>query len=511
MKANELRRFGYAVLVMVVAIIGSVGLFSSMNQKGRYFEPYSSGGVTVYYKTNYGNGMEGFYGAGKVQQVLTEDAVSGKALKTTCKGRFSGPACKINVSGAKGLKLAFLAKGINYQAARLNVYDAKAGDNTTSYAYRLLPNETWVPVVYYLDRFRYNSASSGYVNQDTQYKEIRFFGPESVGSEAGILLDNLVVYRGTDTLPPEKIRDVRAEANDEAIVLTWEPAADNVAPMLYVIARARDSNKFGKVAETHQNFFIDRTAGKGHYRYRVLACDFENNLSVWSDSVEIRGRSATHTTVKTREEKDRLEYAKRIRHVHSKGLGKVRANHICMYGDSLTNARNYVLNTMASIGIYRVSGHGFNGTTTGWGRRNVVSKALEPENPEFLLVLFGTNDVRGLKRKREVYRKWVGNLEAIVKEAETRGTVVVLGTIPPRGFGDPLSEPEAEFNEAIIARAKALRIPVAYIFERVQEAGNRGNFIVNDGIHWTSQGMKVAAGAWTDTLKQVQFAVRMKN
>lgn len=77
--------------------------------------------------------------------------------------------------------------------------------------------------------------------------------------------------------------------------------------MLYVIARARDSNKFGKVAETHQNFFIDRTAGKGHYRYRVLACDFENNLFVWSDPVEIRGRSETYTPVQTREENDHLE------------------------------------------------------------------------------------------------------------------------------------------------------------------------------------------------------------
>lgn len=193
---------------MVIAIIGSIGLFSSMNQKGRYFEPYSSGGVTVYCKANYDNGMEGFYGAGKIQQVLTEDAISGKAHKTICKRRFSGPACKINVSGSKGMKLAFLAKGINYQAAMLNVYDAKAGDNTTPYAYRLLPNETWVPVVYYLDRFRYNSASSGYVNQDTQYEEIRFFGPESVGNAASIVIDNLVVYRGVDTIPPEKIRDV---------------------------------------------------------------------------------------------------------------------------------------------------------------------------------------------------------------------------------------------------------------------------------------------------------------
>lgn len=197
--------------------------------------------------------------------------------------------------------------------------------------------------------------------------------------------------------------------------------------------------------------------------------------------------------------------------MHSRGLGKVRANHICVYGDSLTNARNYVLNTMASLGTYRVAGHGFNWRTAGWGRRNVVSRALGPENPDFLLVLFGTNNVMGVKREPEIYKEWVKDLETIVDEAESRGTAGVLGTIPPRGFDDPHSEPEARFNDVLVARARALKIPVAYIFERVQQAGNRARFIVSDGIHWTSQGMEVAAGAWAETLRQFQFAVRMKD
>lgn len=37
------------------------------------------------------------------------------------------------------------------------MFDKKANDNTTPYGYRFLPDNRWVPVLYYVDLFRYNS------------------------------------------------------------------------------------------------------------------------------------------------------------------------------------------------------------------------------------------------------------------------------------------------------------------------------------------------------------------
>jgi len=157
-----------------------------------------------------------------------------------------------------------------------------------------------------------------------------------------------------------------------------------------------------------------------------------------------------------------------------------------------------------------VSAHGFAGKTTGWGARYLKEKALIPENPEFLFVMFGTNNVRGILRQTKVYEKWIDDLERIVKEVEAKGTIVVLGTIPPRGFKDPLSMPEAMFNKLLIKRARKLKVPVAYIFEEVQKSGDRREFIWKDGVHWTAKGMEVAAKAWAKTMRQIEFVLRDK-
>ena len=120
------------------------------------------GGVTIYHKIDFDKEMQGFYGSKKVEQMLVDDAVSGKALKTVCKEKWAGPALNFDIKGSKDLKMAFLAKGSNFQAASLNIYDKKARDNTTPYGYRFLPDNRWIPILYYVDRFRYNSKSSGY-------------------------------------------------------------------------------------------------------------------------------------------------------------------------------------------------------------------------------------------------------------------------------------------------------------------------------------------------------------
>ena len=83
-----------------------------------------------------------------------------------------------------------------------------------------------------------------------------------------------------------------------------------------------------------------------------------------------------------------------------------------------------------------------------------------------------------------------------------------MGTIPPRGFKDPESKPEAVFNKMLVEAARADKIPVAYVFEEIQKSGDRRKFIWRDGVHWTPKGMEVAARAWAKAMRQVEFVLR---
>jgi lysophospholipase L1-like esterase len=82
-----------------------------------------------------------------------------------------------------------------------------------------------------------------------------------------------------------------------------------------------------------------------------------------------------------------------------------------------------------------------------------------------------------------------------------------LGTIPPRGW-TPESAPEARYNQQLIALCRTLQVPVGYIFEDFQAAGDRRKYMGGDGVHWTGEGMEIAGRAWGKTLAQLRFVLR---
>jgi len=500
------RRF--ALLACTLGVFASAPACSS-DEGGAVRGPFEADGVTVYYyRADFKGGKGGFTGSKRVRQKLAQDGAAGNALRTECLAKWAGPRLKVDIEGSEGLKMAFLAKGEGFDRATLNVYDEAQDDNTTPYAYRWLPDGRWTPVLYRLDRFRYNSRRTGFVRPDARYSELRFYGPEPKGRPVALTLDNFVIYRGEDRSPPGVVSGLRAKATEQGVFLHWAPAPDNVAPMLYVVSRAGSDGTFRKIAETFETRFLDTSAPRGPVRYRVLACDFQNNLGPWSEPVAVVSVSEGRARSLTPVERDRLAYAEQVRAVHERGKGSVRRGHVCLYGDSLTGPTVYRQMVEGALGIYTVGAKGFAGMRTGWGRKNALKKALEPENPEFVLVMFGTNDVRGKRRAPETYRKWVDALVDIVRQAEARGTVAVLGTIPPRGFDDPASRPEAEFNRMLVARARELGVPVAYVFDEIQSSGDRRRFIYKDGVHWTVGGMEAAARAWARTMRQIEFALR---
>ena len=497
--------FAVSLLAGIVAII----LYSFSSPDGNAAnEPIQAAGVTIYAKSDFNEGKDAFSGSKQVQQTLVEDAISGQALKTVCLEKWAGPALGFSVQGSTDLKMAFMAKGEGYKRAALNVFDKKANDNTTPYGYRRLPDNKWRPIVYYLERFRYNSKRGGTVRKNTDYNGVRFFGPKPSGSEISLSLDNFVLYRGNDRQAPEKVTGLKAGLDKKGVNLRWAEAKDNTFPMVYAVARATKGGEYKKIAETYKTKYVDKYIEKGKFEYKVLACDFENNCGNWSEKVQIDSDKDFWQRDFSKEESDRLDYARHVREVHKQGNNSVNKGKVLLYGDSLTKASVYREKVAAELGIYEVDARGYPGKRTGWGRVNALEKALKPMNPEVIGILFGTNNVRGKMHSQSTLKTWIDDLEAIVKAAEKRGTVPILGTIPPRGFNDPKSEPEALYNELLIKRARELQVPVAYIFSEIQESGDRRKYIWKDGVHWTSKGMQAAAKAWGRSMREVGFALR---
>ena len=462
------------------------------------------GGVRVYHKMTFDEGPEGWTSANNADLRTTGDAVDGQALQATCTKNWSGAGLPIGIAGSRELKVAMLMKGQKLPSVGVNVYDLVSRDNTTSYGYRYLDAGQWTPALYYLDRFRYNSRTQGYVGARTIYNSITCYGPTNPPSGAQFSIDNFVVYRGADGQAPEKVAALRAEATRGGVRLSWRQAADNVAAQLYVIARAEGTGAFAKIAESRTTTYLDVTAGKAAYRYRVFAVDFEENFGPWSDPVDIRSTSEARRPKSPREVDDRLVYAAHVRKVHARGAGKVHKNHATLFGDSLTGATSYPQCAESAFGTLPVDAFGYPSMRTSFGR-NKVHEILQKQNPEFMFILYGTNN----NKSPQHIPAAMDDLAAIVLACQQRGTVALLGTIPPRGW-TPASAPEANFNRHVVELCRKLNIPCGYIFESFQAAGaeNRRTYLGGDGVHWRGEGMKLAAEAWDRALDQVRFVVR---
>jgi hypothetical protein len=462
-----------------------------------------AGGVIIYRKIDFDQGADAWELGEGAKGGPSGDAAHGRALRVDCEKGWAGCELPVSIAGSRGLKVACLMKGRNLESAGINVYDTVARDNTTAYGYRYLRSDRFTPILYFLDGFRYNSRTEGFVSPATHYSSVRFYGPSRIRPGTWFALDNFVIYRGDDHQPPGKVSGLAAKATGRGVELTWQPAEDNVAAAVYVISRSGDG-PFEKIAETCTTSYLDATAGRATYRYRVFAVDFEENYGPWSDAVSVRSTSTPREPALSREEEDRLVYAAHVRQVHGRGVGKVRKNHATLFGDSLTGATVYPQCARAAFGTLTVGAFGYPAMRTSFAR-NKVHEILRQDNPEFMFILYGTNN----NKAEEHIPAAMDDLASVVATCEANGTVAVLGTIPPRGWA-PESAPEASFNRHVIERCGKLKIPIGYVFEGFQEAGpqNRRTYMGGDGVHWTGEGMAIGARAWGRALEQIRFGLR---
>ena len=418
------------------------------------------------------------------------------------RGKGIAKAIDLKIRGSKGLKVAFLARATGgVKTVPFNMADRRSNDNTTSRSYRRVTDQ-WQPMLYFVGRFRYNSRLQGNVAAATDFTNIRFHSMPTADGKGSLYLRDLTIYRGEDTTPPPAPQGLTASAGDKGVALKWKRVKDNVGVALYVISRAGADGKFAKIAESALPEHLDRPAAGGSYRYRVLAADFQDNLSQWSQPASAKVAKAFEAPKPSDLESDRAGYAERVRKIAQAGAGKVVKGRVFCFGDSLTGATMYRVFAESAVGRYPTEAIGRAGWRTGQGR-GVIAGDIAKMNPQFCLILYGTNNSKSAKAIEAAME----DLLAIAKACETNGTIPIIGTIPPRGFSDPASKPEANYNAAVIKTCRANRIPIAYIFEDLQKQPDRRKLIAGDGVHFISGGWAVVGPAWNDVLRQVNFVL----
>ena len=418
------------------------------------------------------------------------------------RGKGIARSIDLNIRNSDALKVAFLARATGgVSQLPLNMSDKRSQDNTTSKAYRRI-GEGFRPLVYFCDRFRYNAVVESTVSRNTHYTNIRFHSMAAKDGQGALHLRDFAIYRGEDTDPPAAPTELKAAAGKEGVLLTWKPAADNVGIGLYTISRAGQDGKFVKVGQSHLPEYLDRALPNGTYSYRVLGVDFQDNIGRWSSiaSLTYKGGFPVAAREASPLEQDRLAYADHVRKVASAGAGKVNRGVAMCFGDSLTGATNYPLSAEAAMGRYRVVAFGRAGWRTDGGRR-VIEGDLEKTNPQFCLILYGTNNSKG----DQAITAAMDDMLFIAKACEKRGTIPVIGTIPPRGF-NKTSDGEASYNAALIAMCKENKIPISYQFRKLMKADRR-QVLAGDGVHFVTGGWDIVGPAWAETVDQINFVL----
>ena len=176
-----------------------------------------------------------------------------------------------------------------------------------------------------------------------------------------------------------------------------------------------------------------------------------------------------------------------------------------LFGDSLTAATVYPQCAEAAFGTLSVDAFGYPSMRTDFGRGK-VKEILDKENPEFMFILYGTNNSKAAEGPATGHGGPGGDRPA---RATTTAPWRCWARIPPRGWA-PDSQPEADYNAELVKLCQRLKIPAGYIFEGFQAAGpaDRRKYLGDDGVHWRGEGMEIAGRAWGKTLDQIRFVLR---
>ncbi|MHC4403150.1 MAG: SGNH/GDSL hydrolase family protein [Planctomycetota bacterium] len=480
--------------------------------QGRSFDPiFEGGGIRVYVKMDFDAGPNPFSVQGKGTVALVDhpgQTVSGRSLHVERAGPgpyFGARTEQIAVRGTRGLKIAFCVRARGMTHVALNFFDSLRQDNTTPISPARVYHDGWRTVVFAVENFRFNSDPPQIkVKAETEHTSLFFHGREEEGATGGWWIDKLVIYRGRDTQPPELPgRPGAAVENGGRIALAWEEPNDNAFAAVYGVYRRQSGGPWTKIGESIRPRFVDTVSAAGEYAYCVTASDYDNNTSKPSEEIAVRVASAGESAMPAAAPvRDRLDYADNVRKIHAAGHRKVRHDVFLFAGDSITAADVYThtLGRWLARGIPVRRGVGRMKTAYG---KEMIDRYLAEANPEFAVVMYGTNDSKSPQAVAEAME----NLTAVIDSCARHGTVPILATIPPRGFDKEKQDDQIRFNTALINLCRQERVPVSYCFEEMMARDLKK--MLRDGVHLTSGPGNDAAGeALQKTMEQIYFALR---
>jgi hypothetical protein len=475
------------LLTLVVVLLLRTGPWQTLVE---HFRPRADG-CTILLRCDFDQHRGSFTALGATQLDSSDDSCGGQALqlrRVHRAGEF-GVRGPLYAEGVEGLKIAYLCKAHGVPRAMLNIWNRATDDNITPRSYRCLSSTEWHPILYHVETFRPNAGDlQSPLPPRCLLQGLTLFGEQPGSADTWMRLDNFAVYRGSDRMPPERVANVRAEPTTVGICLTWDPAADNVGVMVYVVSRAEGAQGvFHKIAETAAPSWVDRIPASGVYHYRVLACDFEENLGDWSDAVRVRADGPLAVRAAAPEVEERAGYAENLRAIAHRGSGRLQPDTVLFLSDSAGAPERFPLEIEAAIGVKRVRMACYPGQAIS-SLPMQVSGALNDHQPALLLVRVGADSPRTAPDIAPA----MAALAEIAAAAAERGIVPVLSTLPPGDGGGVTSENTA-FNRALIELCQRLRLPCCDLAETP--------------LLWTDRAT-IEARAWKRVADQIYFVLR---
>ena len=203
------------------------------------------------------------------------------------------------------------------------------------------------------------------------------------------------------------------------------------------------------------------------------------------------------------------------RRIFLDGLARGNLAHVfTRVGDSISAAPQFL--TQIGSGTYQLGEYGYLGTAisffsgpngrganpfaassmaarNGWSTESVLNPAnadsgicragetplaceYRVTRPAVALIMFGTNDSGGMPTAT-----FQANLQAIVQTSINMGVIPVLSTIPPKRYNPATDGRIAEFNQVIIATARAYDVPLWDYYAAMIALPDGGLAI--DGVH----------------------------
>ncbi|MGW8193944.1 MAG: SGNH/GDSL hydrolase family protein [Desulforhopalus sp.] len=176
------------------------------------------------------------------------------------------------------------------------------------------------------------------------------------------------------------------------------------------------------------------------------------------------------------------------------------------FGDSITTGWPYITSDQngSTVGGYEptlnalLNGAGWDVTVLNYGHLgelsvqgdNRIQSVLERQNPDWVLILEGTNDLFWISTDSVM-----SNLASMANKVRAGGRNVVLATLTPDTRG---GKPISQINDRIRAWASAHEVPLADQYAAVAPDWN--NVYTTDKLHPNTAGYQVMAKTWFETI-----------